>query len=196
MIGAIVAGGASSRFGGEPKGLELVGGRRIIDRVADALRRAVDELVLVANAPDADRWLPGVRLVRDSGEQRGSLVALQTALSAARGDDVLLVAWDMPFVTAELLRFIRSKLVAPVDAAVPELPTGLEPFCAAYSHKCLTVVERQLSGGNLQMAAFIDELRIVRRIGSAELTPFGDPARVFFNVNSATDLATAQRLTS
>lgn len=169
-----------------------MGGRRIIDRVADALRASVDELVLVANAPDAEQWLPGVRVFRDSGEQRGSLVGLHTALTAADDDDVLLVAWDMPFVTADLLRFIRSKLAGPVDAAVPELTSGLEPFCAAYAHRCLPVVEKQLSAGNLRMGAFIDELRVVRRIGTGELSPFGDPARLVFNVNTAADLKTAR----
>ena len=34
--GAILAGGRAVRMGGKPKGLELVGGRRILDRVADA----------------------------------------------------------------------------------------------------------------------------------------------------------------
>lgn len=152
--------------------------------------------MLIANAPDAERWLPNVRVVRDSGEQRGSLVGLHTALTAAANDDVLIVAWDMPFVTGDVLRFIRTKLVTPIDAAVPELPTGLEPFCAAYSRKCLPVIDRQLSAGNLRMAAFVDELRIVRRIGTGELTPFGDPAKLFFNVNSAADLTRADQMAS
>ena len=51
--GVILAGGGATRYGGRPKGLERVGGRRIIDRVADVLRETTDELLLVANAPDA-----------------------------------------------------------------------------------------------------------------------------------------------
>ncbi|MDQ5839789.1 MAG: NTP transferase domain-containing protein, partial [Chloroflexota bacterium] len=31
--GAILAGGGATRFGGKPKGLELVGGERILDRL-------------------------------------------------------------------------------------------------------------------------------------------------------------------
>ena len=42
--GVILAGGAASRFGGLPKGLERVDGRRIIDRVASALREGSDDL--------------------------------------------------------------------------------------------------------------------------------------------------------
>ena len=152
--------------------------------------------MLIANAPDAERWLPGVRVFRDSGEQRASLVGLHTALEAAGGDDVLVVAWDMPFVTSDLLRFIAAKLAAPMDAAVPELPTGLEPFCAAYSRRCLQVIERQLRAGNLRMGAFVDELRVVRRIGVGELAHFGDGAKLFFNVNTPADLIRADQMSS
>jgi molybdopterin-guanine dinucleotide biosynthesis protein A len=168
----------------------------MIDRIADALRPVTDELLLVANASDAEDWLPGARVLRDSGEQRGSLVALRTALAGADGRDVLMVAWDMPFVTPDVLRFIASKLIAPIDAAVPELPSGLEPFCAAYSQRCLPIVDRQLEAGNLRMAAFVDELRVVRRLGVSELTAFGDPSRLFLNVNTPADLARADALAS
>ena len=58
--GVILAGGLSSRYGGLPKGLERVGGRRIIDRVADVLGDVTDDLLLVANHPDAAAWLPGM----------------------------------------------------------------------------------------------------------------------------------------
>ena len=40
MRSAILAGGHATRFGGKPKGLEKVGGERILDRVAQAVRAA------------------------------------------------------------------------------------------------------------------------------------------------------------
>ena len=49
-VGVVLAGGASTRFGA-PKGLATVGGARIIDRVAAALREATPLLRLAANAP-------------------------------------------------------------------------------------------------------------------------------------------------
>jgi len=100
--GVILAGGGASRFGGAPKGLELVDGRRIIDRVASALRQVADDLLLIANAEGAETWLPGVRTARDVRVGCGALGGVHAALAAA-GSDVLLVAWDMPFVTAAVI---------------------------------------------------------------------------------------------
>src|SRR5215831_3438634 len=73
VTGAIVAGGANERFGGEPKGLQRVGGVRIIDRVAAAIRAVTPHIVLVANSPDAQAWLD-VPVRRDVRSERGSVV--------------------------------------------------------------------------------------------------------------------------
>ena len=51
VVGAILAGGQATRYGGLPKGLELVRGVRIIDRVRAALEPVTDDLLLVANDP-------------------------------------------------------------------------------------------------------------------------------------------------
>ena len=63
MIGAILAGGASSRMGGAPKGLLEVGGRRILDRLVDTFLEAFGTLpLLVANAPEAPGWRSDLRI--------------------------------------------------------------------------------------------------------------------------------------
>ena len=64
--GVILAGGGATRFEGRPKGLEMVGGRRILDRVADALVGALGTPpLLVANATGAAQWRPDLEVVSD-----------------------------------------------------------------------------------------------------------------------------------
>ncbi|OLB01152.1 MAG: hypothetical protein AUH23_00035 [Gemmatimonadetes bacterium 13_2_20CM_1_69_27] len=102
--GAVLAGGAARRYGGHPKGLVELGGRRILDRVVDAVRTATDEPpVLIANAPDGPTWRPELRTIPDVRPGSGSLGGIHTAIVSGAGP-VLCVAWDMPFVTIELLR--------------------------------------------------------------------------------------------
>lgn len=196
--GVILAGGAASRFGGAPKGLERVAGRRIIDRVATALREVTDELLLVANAADASDWLPGVRVVPDQRAGAGALGGLHTALSQAAGP-VLLVAWDMPFVSAALLGELRrlgeGGAAAPrADAVLPESDgsrRGVEPLCAWYATSCLPAIEQALDAGDLRVVGFHDAVRIVR-MPIERVRDFGDPARLFSNVNTPADLAAAE----
>lgn len=189
-VGVILAGGGATRFGGRPKGLQVVDGQRIIDRVADALRGAADELLLIANDPGADAWLQGVRTVPDVRRGEGALGGLHAALSHAGGHAVLVVAWDMPYASAGLLRALRAEGERGFEAVVPESETsgrGVEPLCAWYGPACLPAIEQCLDAGDRRVVAFFEQVR-VSRLPAAEVSQFGDPARIFFNVNRPDDL--------
>lgn len=197
--GVILAGGGATRFGGAPKGLERVGGERIIDRVATALRAVTDDLLLVANAPDADQWLDGVRRVKDVRTGAGALGGLHAALTHA-GTAILIVAWDMPFVPSELLAALRARGEraaaspdGPLDAVLPESDgsrRGVEPLCAWYSPRCLAPIEASLDRDDLRVIGFHNEARI-GRLTIEEVRAWGDPTRIFSNVNTRADLAVA-----
>lgn len=192
--GVILAGGEASRYGGRPKGLELVGGVRIIDRVARALAAAADDLLLIANTPDAAGWLPGVRCAADVRQGAGSLGGLHAALSHAPGA-VLVVAWDMPFVPGALLSSLRTLGEGGHDAAVPESDSrrGVEPMCAWYAPPCLAAIERALDRDDRRVIGFFDEVRVAR-LATDAVQRFGDPARLFLNVNTPGELDRAQAL--
>jgi molybdopterin-guanine dinucleotide biosynthesis protein A len=193
VVGAIVAGGNAERFGGAPKGLENVGGQRIIDRVATALRAVSSQLTIISNAPDASAWIPGVRAYADVRSERGSLIGIHTALTRA-DDDVLVVAWDMPFVSPALLRLILDRRRAESLAVFPVGPSGPEPFCALYTHACLPLIEAALDAGDLRLSRLVESIPRAERIPMRDIEPLGDPAKLFFNVNSADDLRTAEAL--
>ena len=189
--GVVLAGGAATRYGGLPKGLERVGGQRIIDRVADALRDATDELLLVANHPDAESWLPGVPVQRDLVPNAGGLGGIHAALHRTR-TSILIVAWDMPFVPPVLLHRLRE-LGDAVDVAVPESGSrrGIEPLCAFYAPSCLPAIERSLARDDLRVIGFHDEVRVAR-LPADEVSAFGNPELLFMNVNTPDELALAE----
>jgi len=189
--GVIIAGGAARRFDGRPKGLEHVDGARIIDRVARALRPVTESLLLVANAPEATTWLPGVRTVPDRRVGAGALAGIETALLET-GTDILLVAWDMPFVSGALLGELRRiGETEGADAVLPESDSsrrGVEPLCAWYGAGCLAAVRAALDAGDQRVIGFHDAVRL-HRVPVERSAAFGDPARLFANVNTPNDLA-------
>jgi molybdopterin-guanine dinucleotide biosynthesis protein A len=164
----------------------------MIDRVAESLREACDDLILVANDASADTWLPGVTVVRDIRTNAGALGGIHAALASAE-DATLVLAWDSPFVPGGLLRALREAgerehcaAAVPVSAS----PWGFEPLCAWYGGECRTAVDRALDAGDLRSGGWQSGVRIVRVDASA----WGDPAWLFFNVNTTEDLARAQGL--
>lgn len=164
----------------------------MLDHVASALAPATDGLLLAANDPDADGWLPGVRRVADAIPDAGPLAGLQAALGEAQGP-ILVVAWDMPFVTTALLRAIRDAGESSgCDALLPVGPDGRpEPLCAWYAPAALPVLDALLARGERQAGALNRALRS-RLLGTAELATIGDPARLFANVNTREELARAE----
>lgn len=198
MRGAVLAGGAASRYGGRPKGLLEVGGRRILDRVVDAVAQATGSPpVLVANAPDAQSWRPDLQAIPDARPGFGSLGGIYTAV-AAGSDAVLCVAWDMPFVTAGLLRaLIDGAAAGRFDAFLPESGgrRGVEPLCAVYGPACRAAIERRLDAGDLQAISFHADVTVgILSVDNVRLVGGADPGELFFNVNSPEDLERAEAM--
>ena len=180
---------------GIAKGLEIVGDRRIIDRVAAELRAAHAELVLAANDPAAAQWLPGVAVVSDRHRAAGGIAGVESALSLGR--DAIVVAWDMPFVTASLLELLIAEARSH-DAlvAIPESesPYGIEPFCGFYSAAVLPLLSSFLDGGGGAARSFLERVPRVHRIPLASVARLGDPGRLLFSVNTPDDLARAREM--
>ena len=202
MQGAILAGGEARRLGGAPKGLLEVGGRRILDRLVDTMREALGGLpLLVANSPDAAGWRPDLRVVADRRTGLGTLGGLYTAVIQAPAP-VVCVAWDMPFVPAALLRALAAGLEGEggtggrYDVCLPASGgrRGMEPLCAAYGPASGPAMAAALDRSDLRAIGFHQDVR-VKVLSDAEIRGFGDPERIFFNVNTADDLVRANGMT-
>jgi molybdopterin-guanine dinucleotide biosynthesis protein A len=192
--GAILAGGGATRFEGRPKGLEEVGGERILDRLVRVLTDALGEPpLLVANAPDAVSWRPDLRRVADVRPGCGALGGIYTAVVESPAP-VVCVAWDMPFVSEPLVRSLAQGLER-YDAMLPESDgrRGVEPLCAAYGPACRDAIASSLEAGDLRAIGFHHRIR-VGILSLEEVRTFADPGLLFFNVNTADDLAKADQL--
>src|SRR6187200_951270 len=114
---AILAGGRASRFGGRDKSALIVERLPILDRQMAVLSKITDDVLFVVGEqttpPRSD-----VRVVRDRVTASGPLGGLDAALAAARHDALVLLACDMPFVTARLLEHLLA-LTSGADAVVP-----------------------------------------------------------------------------
>jgi molybdopterin-guanine dinucleotide biosynthesis protein A len=187
----LLAGGANVRFGGRPKGLELLGTMRMADHVLAALDAVCDDVVVGANSDDAAVWFPGRRIVRDRAPGLGALGALESALHVSDDATIVVCAWDMPSVTSEVLDALATLVDNGASCAVPQHDDGrLEPLCAAYASRLAPEVTRMLDAGVRAAHAIFDEHQGVALAVSVLAAP-GDGSRTFFNVNTPAQLAQA-----
>lgn len=185
-----MAGGEASRFGGRPKGLAVVEETRIADRILLALRAVTDEQLVVSNDPMAPAWFPSVRVVADRTPGLGPLAGIETALHAANGAAIIVVAWDMPFVPVPLLRGMRAvgeigaAAVVPAHGAAPTY----EPLCAYYGAEALDACTRLVAAGERRAGALREALPGAVTIPERVLVEHGDPARLFLSIDSQEQL--------
>ena len=186
---AILVGGQATRYGGRDKSALPVGGRTMMERQLAELARVTADIMLVGGADRTagDRTLPSLsgimpRWVPDRTPGLGPLGGLDAALTAARDDEVVVLACDMPFVTSGLMHYLIA-LVDGFDAVIPRTGRGDHPLCGVYVRDCRDAVARALAERRLAMRDLLAQLR-VRSVSEEELRPFGDPGRLLANVNT------------
>jgi molybdenum cofactor guanylyltransferase len=186
---AILTGGRARRFDGRDKGALLVGRRRILDRQVDELRQLTDDILRVGGDPG--EAIPGLRYVADRVPDAGPLGGLDAALAAARDDQLIVVACDMPFITAGFLQRLVA-LSDSVDAVVPRTERGYHPLCAVYRRSSHPAVIRRLMARRLKMVELCEDLR-VHVVEREHIALFGGE-RLLANVNTPDELRDLEAL--
>jgi len=190
---AIQAGGRSKRMGTD-KGLALLAGKPMIEHVIERVNGLGDEILITSNDRASYAYL-GCPLVSDAEPGAGALPGLQTALSAAKGELVLVVACDMPLLNRELLAYqLQQAVETGADVVVPMWQAFHETLHAVYRRQpVLAAASAALAQGKKRMISFYDGVRVA--IVPASVVAQFDPAgHTFFNANTPAELAEAERL--
>lgn len=202
-LGVVLAGGRGSRLGGAKASAEL-GGRPLISYPLAALAAAGLDAVVVAkpgtDLPDLGRRplarpgglrstaAPEVAVIVEPAEPVHPLAGIVAALRQT-GRPLVVLGCDFPFVAPALVRVLvdaTEPLVVPAPGGAPQ------PLLARWTPALLPALEEALAREEplrRTVAALAPRL-----LDDTELTRFGDPARVFLNINTPADLAAAARL--
>jgi molybdopterin-guanine dinucleotide biosynthesis protein A len=192
----VLAGGFSSRFG-QDKGVLELANKPLIKHVVDAVKPIVDEVIVVANSQEriakyVEIVAADVRFVVDSGEQNGPLVGALTGFESAHGKYALLLPFDMPFVSREVVSLL-FELCLNKAAVVPRWPDGkVEPLHAVYqTNVALDAARRAVDEGKMDMQAVVERMRGVRYVSTLVIHQLDPDFRTFFNINTPVDLKKA-----
>lgn len=189
VTGVLLAGGNSSRMG-RNKALMTLAGHRLVDRALAALRDLFDDLLMVTNSPDLYADL-GVRMAPDLVAGKGALGGIHSAIHHADTPHCLVVACDMPFLNADVLRYLVEQR-AGHDVVVPSVHGRPQPLHAVYGKACLQPIARRLQTDRLNVVSFFPDVR-VREVTAEELVGFDPEGLSFRNLNTPEEFADAAR---
>lgn len=125
--------------------------------VAEAVREAAGCVTLIG---DPERYHAlGYPVIPDLWPGEGPLNGIVTALRHTSADANLIVACDMPMISAEFLKELLEEWSGGV--LVPAGPSGrLEPLCAVYGRDARERIELAFAGGARKVTAAFDGLPV------------------------------------
>jgi molybdopterin-guanine dinucleotide biosynthesis protein A len=181
MTAAVILAGGQSRRMGQDKALLSLEGRSLLARTC-ALTQAL-HLPTALVTPWGDRYreqIPAtVQLIADPGQ--GPLVALRQAWTALSDDWLLLLACDLPRLTAAALQAPLAALPTrdPALAWVPYRGDRWEPLCGFYHRASVPSLDAYLAQGGRSFQGWLTILPAVP-------LDLADP-QVLFNCNTPED---------
>ena len=183
VLGAVLAGGASRRFGTD-KADAVLEGRTLLEHAYATLTEVFARVVVVSSRPDTPRgpW----ETIPDLREACGPLGGIEAALSRANDEGLaatFVLACDLPGVDSAVVRTVvdgleRELALAPRRSGDPDF----EPLCALYGSECLSVAGRLLDEGRRSARSLFEAVQGTRVDGLEG---------AFVNVNTPADLADA-----
>jgi molybdopterin-guanine dinucleotide biosynthesis protein A len=190
ITGIILAGGKSSRYGMN-KALVEINGVRLIERVIRVMESIFEHLIIIANTPHDYAYLQ-LPMYEELIKGLGPLGGILTGLEAISDDAGFVVACDMPFLNADLVRYMVD-MRDDYYAVVPKITWKIEALHALYNKRCLPVIRELIESQEYQAIKFFDRIR-VRYVEEDEIRASDPHLRSFFNVNSPRELLDAEQL--
>jgi molybdopterin-guanine dinucleotide biosynthesis protein A len=201
VVGIVLAGGRSSRMGGEDKCLKLLNGKPILARVIDRLTPQVSDIAINANGEPSRFASFGLPVLADSVTgYAGPLAGVHAGLAWAQGSRptvryVVTVAADTPFFPHDLVRRFLGELPDGKTPLVARSAAGVHPVIGLWPVAIAPTLEAALKQGVRKVGDW------TKQQGAIEVffPPVGlggktvDP---FFNINWPEDLAAADALLS
>jgi molybdopterin-guanine dinucleotide biosynthesis protein A len=192
----ILAGGSSTRFN-EDKGVLQLDGKSLLNHVVDSVKFVVDEVIVVTRSKERVRAYSQivsskVSFAVDVGESMSPLVGALTGFEEANGEYSLLLPFDSPFISSEVISFLFDLCVGKA-AVVPRWPNmQIEPLHAVYhTNQALSAAKEAVAEKKLDMRAMIEKLQGVRYVSTLVIEQLDPDLKTFFNINTPLDFKKA-----
>jgi len=191
--GFILVGGQSSRMGTDKSQL-VYGAQTGVEHIAAALRVLTPTVSLVG----ARREHPGFHNIPDTFERWGALGGIHAALGACTSQWAVIVACDLPLVTAVLFTRLWQFALQDedqFDAIVPIQPDERpQPLCAIYQREsCLIAASDLIAQDAHKPRALLARVR-TRWVNFGEISDLPRAQDLFLNVNTPNDYERATQI--
>jgi molybdopterin-guanine dinucleotide biosynthesis protein A len=189
ITGILLAGGKSSRMGTE-KGKIQLNGHELMKSPLNALEATCDNIII--STCNKSFKYPDHQVICDKIPGLGPIGGIYTSLEKSGSDLNIVLSYDMPFITADLLKYL-VKHSGEYDITAPSLENQLpEPLCAVYNKSTIPFIEQNIRKENYKVNALFPLVKFNHIIVPHDL-PFFSPY-LFRNVNNPDEFEEINKL--
>jgi molybdopterin-guanine dinucleotide biosynthesis protein A len=189
---AVLAGGASSRFGTD-KALFKLGhrGPTLLERSVSVGIQLTDTIAVIGH-PKYQELLPKIPVIADDLPGRGPLGGIATAFRCLDRPRLLVLGCDMPCLSVALLRWM-AEVPTDADIVVPLTSDGrYQTIHAIYNRSVLPAISRALDRGSGAVISIYPELA-VRSVTEMEMRILDPRLDSLLSLNRRQDIERAQQ---
>ena len=183
----LLAGGKSSRMGRDKTSLEIAG-QPLWRRQIETLRALSPEQLMISGPP-REAWRE-FEIVADVIAGAGPLAGVATALRKCSSPHLVVLAVDLPAMSADFLRSLLSRC-SDDQGVVPRSSRGFEPLAAVYPVRCVALAATNLMSRDFSMASFVQGALRKKLVCEHAISP--PEEHLFANLNTPTDYENARR---
>ena len=183
VTGVVLAGGQGRRMGNVDKGLQMLGGRPLVNWVLNRFVPQVGEVLINANRNRDAYAAFGHRVIEDRiGGFFGPLAGMHAGLSEAAHELVAFVPCDTPLLPQDLVaRLIDPMRNERVDLSVAKTGTQPHPVICLMRKRLLPHLTAYLDGGGRKVDGWYSTLNVTE-------VAFDDEPHAFRNINTPEEL--------
>ena len=186
----ILAGGKSTRMGADKAFVEY-DGRTLLVRALDLARSVTPDVRIVGSR---EKFAPFAPVVEDIFHDRGPLGGIHAALRSSPTELNLMLAVDMPFVSAPFLQYLidEARVATPAMVVVARAEARWQPLCGIYRRAFADAAEAALLARRNRIDPLF-EASTTRVIDEEELRHAGFSSAIFRNLNTPEELEAQRR---
>ena len=155
-----------------------------------ALRRAENifgKIYLVTTVPGIFKHYEDERVeILEDNFKCGPVGGIYAGLKESDTCYNFVLAVDNIFVSGDMILYMMSRRKN-YDVLVPKSADGPQPLVGIYSKNIIKTLERRMGNKDYSLRGIFDEVDAAY-MEEAEISRFGAPERLFFNINTAADL--------
>jgi molybdenum cofactor guanylyltransferase len=176
-------------MGADKAFLELAG-KPLIARAVDLAREIVPEVTIVGDRRKFAAFGP---VIEDVYRDCGPLGGIHAALMDSRAELNVILAVDLPFVSAQFLRYLLMRAESSgATVSVPCMDGYFQPLCAVYRKQFLFSAEHALCEAKNKIDQLFGEVTLCT-ISEQDMTANGFDVSIFRNLNTPEDWQAAKQ---